>query len=171
MLSIKPQFNQLIESFSEHKKPLWGAANASGGTNLTSEIVNFILTQALICRASDIHLEPRNGLVVVRYRIDGKLHEVLEIEETNNINILPRIKILANIPTDSVSSRKSWDGRFAMDYSGRKFDFRVATFPTVLGDKIAIRILIKDLDTTDIKKIGLSVADFSRLERIIQHKT
>lgn len=172
MLSIKNQYTQLLTSFSESKKSAWGATPAaSNATNLTSEIVTFLLKQAIISRASDIHLEPRPDKVMVRFRIDGKLHDVLDVDTNANINILPRIKLLAGIPTDLASSKKSWDGRFSTEINAAKFDFRVATFPTILGDKIALRIIIKDNDTVDLKKIGLTPQDSMRLERIIQRKS
>ncbi len=172
MLSIKTQYAQLLSTFTENKKTVWGSTSASpAAATLTSEIVTFLLKQAIINRASDIHLEPRPDKVVVRYRIDGKLHEVLEVETNSNINLLPRIKLLAGIPTDQASSKKSWDGRFASEINGTKFDFRVATFPTILGDKIALRIISKDHDAVDLKKIGLSTADTVRLERLIQRKS
>ncbi len=172
MLSIKTQYTQLLSSFTESKKSVWGSTPAaSNSTTLTSEIVTFLLKQAIINRASDVHLEPRPDKVIVRYRIDGKLHEVLEVETNANINILPRIKLLSGIPTDLASSKKSWDGRFSSDINGNKFDFRVATFPTILGDKIAIRIIVKGSDTVDLKKIGLTPNDGLRLERIIQRKS
>lgn len=171
MQSIKNEYQLLLSRIQDPKKSAWGSTAASPAGNTTSEIVNFILTQAVLHRASDIHLEPRHGTIIVRFRIDGVLFDVLDIKETGNINILPRIKILANIPTDSASSRKSWDGRFSSDVGGQKFDFRVATFPTILGDKIAIRVLNKNSSNVDLKIIGLSPNDFNRLERIIQRKS
>ncbi len=172
MLSIKNQYNQLLATYTESRKSAWGTSPASSAsTTLTSEIVTFLLKQAIINRASDIHLEPRPDKVIVRYRIDGKLHEVLEVEINANINLLPRIKLLSGIPTDQASSKKSWDGRFSTDIQGNKFDFRVATFPTILGDKIALRIISKDNDTVDLKKIGLTTGDTVRLERLIQRKS
>ncbi len=172
MISIQDSYNQLIAKFNEPKKVAWGTTTVAPSTvNLTSEIVNFILTQAVLHRASDIHLEPRHGTIIVRFRIDGTLYDVLDVKESSNINILPRIKILSNIPTDSAASRKAWDGRFSSDMAGQKFDFRVATFPTILGDKVAIRLLNKNSTIVDLTKIGLCQNDQTRLERIIQRKS
>lgn len=173
MNTLKSKYAQLLAGFNNNKKSLWGSSSPAqaGAANLTSEIVNLILTEAISSRTSDIHIEPRNNHVFVRYRIDGKLYEMLDIEEGPNVNVLPRLKILANIPTDSASSRKAWDGRFSMEVLSKKYDFRVATFPTILGDKIAIRILSKDAEIVDLKRIGLSPADQARIERIVQRKS
>lgn len=168
MLSIKSLYAELLSRYTE-KKSSWGSTTPPAATNLTSEVVNLILAEAIAGRASDIHLEPRPNQLVVRFRIDGKLYDVLEIKDPS-INVLPRLKILANIPTDSAASRKAWDGRFAMEIKGQKLDFRIATFPTILGDKIAIRVLNKDSAIVDLKKIGLGAADQARLERIVQRK-
>ncbi len=169
MLSLKTRYAELLSRGA--KKSAWGSPAPSSGANLTSEIVNLILAEAVTARASDIHLEPRHGQLMVRFRIDGKLYEVLEILESSEINVLPRLKILANLPTDSVSSRKALDGRFSMEIAGKKFDFRIATFPTLLGDSIAIRILNKDAGMVNLTKIGLNAADQARLERTIQRQS
>lgn len=176
MISLKAQYSQLLTRNGGEgaKKSIWGGSPQgapSHATNLTSEIVNLILSEAILARTSDIHLEPRTGKIVVRFRIDGKLHDVLEMEESSQVHLMPHIKILANIPTDTASSRKSWDGRFSKEIGSKKFDFRIATFPTLLGDKIAIRILNKDSEIVDLKKIGLGVGDHARLERIVQRKS
>jgi type IV pilus assembly protein PilB len=175
MLSIKPQFDELIARFSDkYKSSAWSSQSAANGgvTPLTSELVNMILSQAILGRASDIHIEPLTGKMRIRYRIDGKLYDVLEIKGTDtNITIIPRLKILASLPTDPASSRKAWDGRFSLELYNQKFDFRIATFPTLLGDKIAIRILNKNAENVELKKIGFNPQDYARLEKIIQRKS
>lgn len=172
MLSLKSHYTQLISQFSEGKKSLWGGSSpqSNAGANLTSDVVDMILAEAVAARASDIHIEHRPTNFVVRYRVDGVLYDVLEIEKSTNITVIPRLKILANLPTDSASSRKAWDGRFTRTIAGHDFDFRIATFPTILGDKVALRLLNKEANTVNLKKIGLCIPDYDRLERMIQRK-
>ena len=96
---------------------------------------------------------------------------MLEVVESPEIFLIARLKILTNIPTDTVSSRKAWDSRFSMTLFNQQYDFRVATFPTLLGDKIAIRVLNKNSELIDLKKIGLRPQSLSVLEQIIQRKS
>lgn len=170
MNSLKARFDEVLAQHTS-KKSVW--SNASPQLNkatLSSEIADLILTEAVLSRASDIHLEPHHNCYKIRFRIDGKLHETLEIPNSLELTIIPRLKILSNLPTDPTSSRKALDGRFTLEILKQKFDFRIATFPTILGDKVAIRILNKNADIVDLKKIGLTTNDQVRLERIVQRK-
>jgi type IV pilus assembly protein PilB len=166
---IQARFNQILTD-SRKTTSMWGKAPKPEASNLTSDIVNLILSEAISLRASDIHVEPRQNGTHVRYRIDGKLHDVLEVAEDTNIHIMPRLKILADLPTDPGSSKKSWDGRFTMEINRLSYDFRISTFPTVLGDKMAIRILNKNSEVINLKNIGLSPNSYLTLENIFQRK-
>ncbi len=169
MNAIQIRYNQIL---AEATRPTaaWGKGQTGEPVNVTSEIVNLILSGAISLRASDIHIEPRQKFTHIRYRIDGKLHDILEVHSNTNINIVPRLKILADLPTDPGSSKKAWDSRFAMDINNQKYDFRVSTLPTVLGDKIAIRVLNKNSEIINLKKIGLRPAAYATLENIFQLK-
>ncbi len=171
MVTLKDKYSKLINAAKEKKKTGWGKPAQDQDATLTSDIVDLILSEAISNRASDIHLEPMQHCIRLRYRIDGKLYNMLEIVESPEIFLLARIKILANIPTDTVSSRKAWDSRFSMAIAGQQYDFRVATFPTVTGDKMAIRVLNKNSELVDLKKIGLRPETLSVLEQIIQRKS
>ena len=166
---IQIRYNQILTE-SKKTDSVWNKGLKSDAATITSEIVNLILSEAVPMRASDIHIEPRGTHGThVRYRIDGKLHDILEVNEPD-IHIIPRIKILAELPTDPGSSKKAWDGRFTLDIAKFKYDFRVSTLPTVLGDKIAIRILNKNSEVINLKKIGLRPTAYSTLETIFQRK-
>jgi len=169
MVTLQDKYNQLMVAAT--KKVLWGKVSKEQSDNLTSEIVDLILIEAISSRASDIHVEPHQEKIRIRYRIDGKLFNMLDTDENAEIHLIPRIKILANIPTDTVSSRKAWDGRFSMVINNLQYDFRVATFPTIMGDKISIRVLNKSSELIDLKKIGLRPEAYSVLEQIIQRKS
>jgi len=167
--AVQARYNQMLAD-AKKSNSLWGKAQNTEAANLTSDIVNLILTEAISVRASDIHIEPRIKNTHIRYRIDGKLHDILEVAEDTNIHIIPRLKILAELPTDPGSSKKAWDGRFTMEVLKQKFDFRVSTLPTVLGDKIAIRILNKDSEIINLKRIGLNPKSYATLETIFLRK-
>ena len=171
MISLNDKYKQLLAKSKELKKGGWGKPSATADTALSSEIVTLILTEAVTSRASDIHIEPQKDCLRIRYRIDGKLYNMLELVESDQIHIGARIKILSNIPTDAVSQRKSWDSRFSLTVLRQQYDFRIATFPTLMGEKIAIRVLNKNSELVDLKKIGLRPHSYSLLEQVIKRKS
>jgi type IV pilus assembly protein PilB len=170
-MALKELYDQLLASQSKAKTGLFKSSPPTENTSLTSQIVDLILTEALNSRASDIHIEPMKSSLKIRYRIDGRLYNVLEIPNSAEITIIPRIKVLSNMQTDAMSSKKSMDGRFSFKKGTQEFDFRIATLPTLLGEKIAIRILNKDFTIIDLKKVGFDGADLDRLEQSVQRKS
>lgn len=127
----------------------------TGGEDLPIiRYVNLLIQQAIADRASDIHLEPTNDSIHVRYRIDG----VLQPQQDSARNILnavvSRIKIMANL--DIAEKRVPQDGRISLTIEGRKVDLRVSTLPTVYGEKIVMRILDNDATPLNLDDIGLS---------------
>lgn len=171
MQALQLHYSQLLASQNNPKKANWGAATAQiSNASLTSDVVTLILTEAIKNRTSDIHFEPFLDHLRVRFRIDGKLYEVLKIFNSTNLTIIPRIKILSNMSTDSMSSKKALDGRFSAHVGTKDFDFRVATFPTLMGEKVAIRILNKDFGMINLAKIGLDKRNLSQLEQVLQRK-
>lgn len=103
------------------------------------QLVNLIVTEAIKCGASDIHVEPYEKVLRLRYRVDGHLQEMTPPPKQFQNAILSRIKILSEL--DIAEKRLPQDGRFRVRYNNRAIDFRVATCPTVHGEKIVIRIL------------------------------
>jgi len=116
--------------------------------------VNLLITQAITDRASDIHLEPTEHDLRVRYRIDGVLHETQRAPRQILGGTISRVKIMADI--DIAERRRPQDGRLSVTHNGRKVDLRVATLPTVWGEKIVMRIL-------DNTSASLDLADLSFL--------
>ncbi|GAA1702142.1 type IV-A pilus assembly ATPase PilB [Microbacterium sediminicola] len=112
--------------------------------------VNLLITQAIDDRASDIHVEPGETHLTVRYRIDGVLHEVQRADRKIQDGVISRLKIMASI--DIAERRRPQDGRLSVTHNSRKIDLRVATLPTVWGEKIVMRIL-------DNTGVSLSLAD------------
>jgi len=115
--------------------------------------VNLIITQAIQDRASDIHIEPAENHVVIRYRIDGVLHEMQRAPKATQNGMISRIKIVSDI--DIAERRKPQDGRLSVVHQGRKVDLRVATLPTVWGEKVVMRILDNATATMELEDLGL----------------
>ncbi|HYZ46835.1 MAG TPA: ATPase, T2SS/T4P/T4SS family, partial [Actinomycetota bacterium] len=101
------------------------------------KLVNMLITQAINDRASDIHIEPEDRQVRVRYRIDGVLHEVMSPPKSVQAGITSRLKIMADI--NIAERRIPQDGRISLVVQGKSIDIRVATLPTVHGEKIVMR--------------------------------
>ena len=103
------------------------------------KIVDAIVSHAILQNASDIHIEPGEESLVVRYRIDGILHDAMTLSKDITAGITARIKVLSNLKLDE--KRLPQDGRFKIDNDGQKVSFRVSTLPTFFGEKTVIRIL------------------------------
>ena len=175
MSKLEERLNKLVETFSTADKKAWSLGSGSkskqsdqGG--ITSQVVNLVIEQAILERASDIHIEPVDQKTRIRYRVDGELYETLNLDDSSHFNIIPRIKIVAGLDTDAMAKRKSQDGRFTLQFGASNFDFRVATFPTVEGEKLVIRILDKTANIQRLEAIGLDKNDQARIERFLQLK-
>lgn len=118
--------------------------------------VNLLISQAIADRASDIHIEPAEHDLRVRYRIDGVLHEMQRAPRSVQNGVISRLKIMSDI--DIAERRKPQDGRLSVLHDSRKIDLRVATLPTVYGEKIVMRIL-------DNSSTSLSLQDLHLLDR------
>lgn len=117
--------------------------------------VNLLISQAIQDRASDIHIEPAQYDVGVRYRIDGVLHEMQRAPKAIQSGVTSRLKIMADI--DIAEKRKPQDGRLSVNHDGRAIDLRVATLPTVWGEAVVMRIL-------DNTNTTLSLSDLNMLD-------
>ncbi|ASR56709.1 GspE/PulE family protein [Cellulomonas sp. PSBB021] len=114
--------------------------------------VNLLVTQAITDRASDIHIEPTEHDLRVRYRIDGVLHEMQRSPKNITGGVTSRVKIMSDI--DIAEKRKPQDGRMSVVHNGRKIDLRVATLPTVWGEKIVMRILDNSTASLDLRDLS-----------------
>jgi type IV pilus assembly protein PilB len=116
-------------------------------------VVTLLVTQALRDRASDIHLEPSEVTMRVRFRIDGTLHEVLTLPMSMSGALVSRIKILAQM--NIVERRRAQDGQFATEVDGRGIDVRVSTMATVWGEKCVLRVLDKSRPLFKLGQLGM----------------
>ena len=122
------------------------------------KFVNLLVTQAITDRASDIHIEPAEGGLGVRYRIDGVLHEVHNSPKHMQNAVISRVKILSDI--DIAERRKPQDGRMSVVHNGHKIDLRVATLPTVWGEKIVMRILDNSTARLDLRDLSFGEENY-----------
>ena len=125
--------------------------------------MNSILDQAIQNRASDIHLEPTEGDLRVRYRIDGVLHEVDVVPRAVQAALISRLKIMSNV--DITERRVPQNGRITVQLGQRMVDLRAATLPTVWGEKIVLRVLDTGGIDLDLKKLGFTDDNYERFER------
>jgi type II secretory ATPase GspE/PulE/Tfp pilus assembly ATPase PilB-like protein len=129
-------------------------------------MVNIILNQAIQDRASDIHIEPFERELRVRYRIDGVLHEVNAPPKRYHAAIVSRIKILADM--NIAERRLPQDGRMRIRQAGRQIDLRISTVPTLYGESAVMRILDKQTAMLGLPQLGMQGAMFEKFRRLIQ---
>lgn len=129
------------------------------------QLVNLILSQAVRDRASDIHVEPFERALKVRYRIDGVLHEVLSPPKALQPRITSRLKVMADL--NIAETRLPQDGRIAIRVRNREIDIRVSVVPTAFGERLVLRLLDKSGALFELEEIGLSPELLPVYERLI----
>ncbi len=134
-------------------------------------LVNSIIFEAAEEGASDVHFEPHPNALVVRYRVDGVLHEVQRVPKKMSSGVSTRLKVLAKL--DIAERRKPQDGRMTLDAAsaGRLLDVRVATLPTVEGEAVVMRLLDKSKRPPTLEEIGFDEAMRAQLTELIQRPT
>ncbi len=128
-------------------------------------LVNLIVQRAVQSRASDIHIEPFEGQLKVRYRVDGVLQEVESPPSSSTAAVISRIKIMANL--NIAERRLPQDGRIPLRVQGKEFDLRVSTVPTLYGESVVIRLLDKAGVKFDFAALGFDGPPLERLKEIL----
>jgi type IV pilus assembly protein PilB len=136
-----------------------------------ARLVNALIFQAAEENASDVHFEPQEDALAVRFRVDGVLREVQRVPKRMAAGITTRLKVLAKL--DIAERRKPQDGRITLSAStvGRTLDIRVATLPTVDGEKVVMRLLDKSRRPPTLTELGLSDAMRAQLEEVVRMPT
>lgn len=132
-------------------------------------LLDQILSQALEKKASDIHLEPREDYVRLRYRVDGILEENEPLHKNQQAGLVSRIKVLANL--DISESRLPQDGRINLKQKHREFDLRISILPTVHGEKAVIRMLERRRALLKLTELGMSGEDLLLYRRLISKRS
>lgn len=140
--------------------------DSSGEVSTTVRTLNLLLLQALIRRASDIHIEPSPKNLVVKYRVDGILQLAQRLQPALAPSLVNRIKVMSKL--DISERRLPQDGSFHITVEGRDIDFRVATTPTVNGEKVVLRILDKQAALLGLENLGFSREQYLRLRQVIR---
>jgi type IV pilus assembly protein PilB len=128
-------------------------------------LVNMVLLKSVRDRASDIHFEPNDASTRIRYRVDGVLHDVIQPATNMHALIISRIKVLAKM--DIAEKRLPQEGRVRVSAEGREIDLRVSTMPTLLGEKIVIRILDKANLRVRLEDLGFRAQTLSAFQRVL----
>jgi general secretion pathway protein E len=128
-------------------------------------LINAILTQAVKEQASDVHIEPDEQHLVVRFRVDGVLHEVMRPARSLAGLIVSRIKVMAEL--DIAEKRLPQDGRIGLRIAGRPVDVRVSTLPAGRGERVVLRLLDKQAGRMDLQQLGMAASDLVLTRRLI----
>ena len=129
-------------------------------------LVKAILTGAIDACASDIHLEPHQPEMRVRYRVDGELQQVMTIPTHIEQSVVSRIKVMADMNT--TETRRAQDGHLSLNEKGKKVNYRVSGIPTVNGEKMVLRLLDEGSKIFDLKKLGIEPQDLKLLQAVVE---
>ena len=176
--SLKDEFGDIISSETAKLR----AVGAEGGKEPTGDelkkmaedlpivrIVDTLLRHAVVQRASDIHIEPMESEVLVRYRIDGILHDAMTLPKTAAASLIARVKVLAALKLDE--KRLPQDGRFKMETEADRVSFRVSILPTFFGEKIVMRLLRETGEGFTLESLGFHGGGLEKIHKALTATT
>ncbi len=178
--NLKDEFGDIIKTDSDQIKAI---AEKMPGEDEVAEgdlkklaeelpvvrIVDTLLKHAIIQNASDIHIEPLENDILVRYRIDGLLHDAMVLPKHIGNSLTARIKVLSSLKLDE--KRLPQDGRFKIDLNGEKVSFRVSTLPVYYGEKTVMRLLRESVSGFTLEALGFHGEGLDCLHKALQHTT
>lgn len=175
--SLKDEFGDIIsteasklKNFGEGGKDLSGEELKQMAEDLPIvRIVDTLLRHAIVQDASDIHIEPMEDQVLVRYRIDGILHDAMTLPKSAAAGIVARIKVLSNLKLDE--KRLPQDGRFKMETDADKVSFRVSILPTFFGEKTVMRLLRETGEGFTLETLGFHGENLERIYKALKQTT
>ncbi|MCX5797519.1 MAG: GspE/PulE family protein [Elusimicrobia bacterium] len=169
---LQQQFNELVAQ--DQKKPtrsFFGGGEAPKVLSqeaVVSELTQSVMREALLLRASDIHLEPMIDRLRVRLRVDGLLETHLEVPNSLKLSLVSHIRVLCGLdPEKGVNSAKPEDGRMVATVDGQEADLRLATFPTSYGDKAVLRIMPRQTKLPGLEELGLLPAHAALVRQLV----
>lgn len=130
------------------------------------QALNLIIEEGVKSRSSDIHIEPQEDRLRVRYRIDGTLHDMMSLPVSVHRALISRIKILGEM--NIADHLRPQDGQFSTEAKGREIDLRVATAPTVHGERATLRILDKSMATLGLSELGMDTDTLAKFENMLK---
>ncbi len=131
-------------------------------------LVDMMLADGISSRASDVHVEPVEGGVVVRYRIDGVLRQVMKIPRSAGVPLISRIKIMSGL--DIADRRRPQDGRARVSVNGSPVDLRISTLPATHGEKVVIRVLNTKATVLSLDSLGMSADERAQIGKLLSNK-
>jgi type II secretory ATPase GspE/PulE/Tfp pilus assembly ATPase PilB-like protein len=131
-------------------------------------LVDLIISEGILSRSSDIHIEPEEGGVAVRYRIDGVLRQVMKIPRNAGLPLISRIKIMSSL--DIADRLRPQDGRARVAVNGQPIDLRVSTLPAAQGEKVVIRILDSRATVKTLESLGFNPGETESINQLLQNK-
>ena len=143
------------------------ASEAEASQRPVVRLVDLIISEGILARSSDIHIEPEEGGVAVRYRIDGVLRQVMKIPRQAGLPLISRIKIMSSL--DIADRLRPQDGRARVAVNGQPIDLRVSTLPASLGEKIVIRILDSRATVKSLDSLGLNTNETEGIKRLLEN--
>lgn len=175
--SLKAEFGDLIKQDISNIKSIKEDdenPNASDLKKLADDvpvirIVDTLLKHAIIQGASDIHIEPMETELLVRYRIDGLLHDAMILPKNVSSSITARIKVLSSLKLDE--KRVPQDGRFKIELEGEKVSFRVSTLPTYYGEKTVMRVLRESVSGFTLESLGFHGEGLDKIHKALKSST
>ena len=143
------------------------ASEAEASQRPVVRLVDLIISEGILQRSSDIHIEPEEGGVAVRYRIDGVLRQVMKIPRQAGLPLISRIKIMSEL--DIADRLRPQDGRARVAVNGQPIDLRVSTLPASLGEKVVIRILDSRATVKSLESLGLNANETDGIKRLLEN--
>jgi type II secretory ATPase GspE/PulE/Tfp pilus assembly ATPase PilB-like protein len=158
-----------LETLS-HQAPVeeLNVSEADASQKPVVRLVDLIISEGILSRASDIHVEPEEGGVAVRYRIDGVLRQVMKIPRGAGLPLISRIKIISSL--DIADRLRPQDGRARVAVNGQPIDLRVSTLPAALGEKVVIRILDSRATVKSLGSLGFSQGEADAINTLLDNK-
>jgi type II secretory ATPase GspE/PulE/Tfp pilus assembly ATPase PilB-like protein/ActR/RegA family two-component response regulator len=167
LLDTMEQSAELVQLTEEAAPEEYNITEAAASERPVVKLVDLILSEGIISRASDIHIEPEEGGVAVRYRIDGVLRQVMRIPRPAGLPLISRIKIMSSL--DIADRLRPQDGRARVAVNGQPIDLRVSTLPAAHGEKIVIRILDSRATVKTLDSLGLNPNEIDGIHKLLEY--
>src|SRR5713226_6704537 len=142
------------------------ATEAEASQRPVVKLVDLIISEGILSRSSDIHIEPEEGGVAVRYRIDGVLRQVMKIPRAAGVPLISRIKIMSSL--DIADRLRPQDGRARVSVNGQPIDLRVSTLPASQGEKVVIRVLDSRATVKSLDSLGLNPVESEHIRGLLE---